>query len=120
VISGEISKKSVIRFMATEKHFEVQEVGAFAPNETAVDVLRPGEVGYFVANIKNTADVKIGDTVTLHKFPIATPLPGFKVIAPVVFAGIYPIDTSDFEAVRDALAKLQLNDSSLHVEQETS
>jgi GTP-binding protein LepA len=77
-------------------------------------------VGYFVANIKNTADVKIGDTVTLHKTPAPTPLPGFKVIAPVVFAGIYPVDTSDFEAVRDALLKLQLNDSALHVEQESS
>jgi GTP-binding protein LepA len=95
-------------------------VGKFAPNETPVEVLRPGEVGYFVANIKNTSDVKVGDTVTLHKFPAPAPLPGFKVIAPVVFAGIYPVDTSDFEALRDALAKLQLNDSALHVEQESS
>ena len=120
VMSGEISKKSLIRFMATHKHFEVNEVGKFTPNETAVESLRPGEVGYFVANIKNTVDVKIGDTVTLHKFPASTPLPGFKLIAPVVFAGIYPVDSSDFEAVRDALAKLQLNDSALHVEQESS
>lgn len=120
VVSGEISKKSIIRLMATGKHFEVQEVGILAPGETPVEVLRPGEVGYFVANIKNTADVKIGDTVTLHKFPASAPLPGFKVIAPVVFAGIYPIDSSDFEAVRDALLKLQLNDSALHVEQESS
>jgi len=120
VISGEISKKSLIRFFATQKTFEVNEVGKFAPNETPVDVLRPGEVGYFVANIKNTADVKIGDTVTLHKFPASSPLPGFKLIAPVVFAGIYPVDTSDFEALRDALSKLQLNDSALYVEQESS
>lgn len=120
VVSGEISKKSLIRFFATGKTFEVNEVGRFAPNETPVDVLRPGEVGYFVANIKNTADVKIGDTVTLHKFPASSALPGFKLIAPVVFAGIYPVDTSDFEALRDALAKLQLNDSALYVEQESS
>lgn len=120
VVSGEISKKSLIRFFATGKTFEVNEVGRFAPNETPVDVLRPGEVGYFVANIKNTADVKIGDTVTLHKFPAPSALPGFKLIAPVVFAGIYPVDTSDFEALRDALAKLQLNDSALYVEQESS
>ncbi len=120
VVSGEISKKSHIRFMATGKHFEVGEVGIFAPNEQPVDVLRPGEVGYFVANIKNTLDVKIGDTVTLHKFPASSPLPGFKIISPVVFAGIYPVDSSDFEQVRDALAKLQLNDSALHVEQESS
>ncbi len=120
VISGEISKKSLIRMMATHKTFEVIEVGKFTPKETPVDSLRPGEVGYFVANIKNTADVKIGDTVTLHKAPASSPLPGFKLIAPVVFAGIYPVDSSDFEAVRDALAKLQLNDSALHVEQESS
>ena len=120
VVSGEITKKSLIRFMATHKTFEVGEVGIFGPNEKPTEVLRPGEVGYFVANIKNTSDVKIGDTVTLHKFPASTPLPGFKLIAPVVFAGIYPVDSSDFETVRDALAKLQLNESALHVEQESS
>jgi GTP-binding protein LepA len=120
VMSGEIAKKSLIRFFATHKTFEVHDVGKFAPNETPVEVLRSGEVGYFVANIKSTSDVKIGDTVTLHKFPAPSPLPGFKLIAPVVFAGIYPVDTSDFEALRDALAKLQLNDSALYVEQESS
>jgi len=120
IMSGEITKKSLIRLMATQKTFEVNEVGIFTPNEIPTEILRPGEVGYFVANIKNTADVKIGDTVTLHKFPAKTPLPGFKMIAPVVFAGIYPVDTSDFEALRDALSKLQLNDSALHVEQESS
>ena len=120
VISGEISKKSLIRFMATGKTFEVGEVGIFTPDEKPVDSLKPGEVGYFVATIKNTHDVKVGDTVTLHKFPAETPLPGFKIIRPVVFAGIYPIDSSDFESVRDALDKLQLNDSALHVEQESS
>ncbi len=120
VMSGEMTKKSLIRFMANQKTFEINEVGVFAPNEKPTDVLRPGEVGFFVANIKNTADVKIGDTVTLHKNPAATPLPGFKIIAPVVFAGIYPVDSSDFEQVRDCLLKLQLNDSALHVEQESS
>lgn len=120
IISGEMSKKSLVRLMATQKTFEINEVGIFIPNEKPTDVLRPGEVGYFVANIKNTIDVKIGDTVTLHKFPASDPLPGFKVIAPVVFAGIYPVDTSDFEALRDALDKLKLNDSALHVEQESS
>jgi len=73
-----------------------------------------------VANIKNTSDVKVGDTVTMHKFPAPDALPGFKTIAPVVFAGIYPVDSSDFEALRDALYKLRLNDSALYVEQESS
>lgn len=120
VMTGELSKKSLIRMMANNKTFEVSEVGIFTPNEKPTDILRPGEVGYVVANIRTTADVKIGDTITLHKYPAAEPLPGFKLIAPVVFAGIYPIDASDFEDVRDAFAKLQLNDSALHVEQESS
>lgn len=120
VISGEIRKKSQIRMMATGKNYDILEVGAFAPHETPVEVLRPGEVGYFIGNIKNTADIKIGDTVTLQKYPAPEPLPGFQLIKPVVFAGIYPIDTTDFEALRDALAKLQLNDSALHIEQESS
>lgn len=120
VISGEIKKGSLIKMMATDKTFEVLEVGTFTPKETPVESLRPGEVGYITANIKNTADVKIGDTVTLHKFPAKEPLPGFRLISPVVFAGIYPIDSTDFEGLRDALVKLQLNDSALHIEQESS
>ncbi|MBI2742898.1 MAG: elongation factor 4 [Chlamydiales bacterium] len=120
VISGEISKKTMIKLMATDKIFEVLDVGIFSPTAKSVDILRPGEVGYLAANIKKTADVKVGDTVTSAKAPAETPLPGFRMIAPVVYAGIYPVDTSDFEAVRDALVKLQLNDSALHVEQESS
>lgn len=120
IISGEIKKGALVRMMATNKTFEVLEVGVFTPKEKSVDILRPGEVGYMVANIKNTADVKIGDTITLHRYPASEPLPGFRVIKPVVFAGIYPIDSTDFEALRDALVKLQLNDSALHIEQESS
>lgn len=120
IISGEITKKTLIKLMATDKQFEVLEVGIFAPKEQPVEILRPGEVGYLVANIKKTSDVKIGDTVTTTKNPASDPLPGFRQIAPVVYAGIYPVDSSDFEAVRDALVKLQLNDSALYVEQESS
>lgn len=120
IISGEIRKKSLIRMMATDKSYEVLEVGVFSPEERPVESLKPGEVGYLIGNIKNTSDVKIGDTVTLHKQPATEALPGFKVITPVVFAGIYPVDSSDFELLRDALDKLRLNDSSLHVEQESS
>lgn len=120
VISGEITKKSEIYLMASDKVFEVQEVGIFCPSEKPVEKLRPGEVGYLMANIKKTTDVKIGETITLKKRPATEPLPGFRLIAPVVYAGIYPVDSTDFEALRDALAKLQLNDSALHVEQESS
>ncbi len=120
VMSGEVTKGSLIKMMATGKTYELLDVGIFTPSEKSVEKLRPGEVGYIIANIKNPADVKIGDTITLQKHPAAEPLPGFKTISPVVFAGIYPIDTSDFELLRDALAKLQLNDSALHIEQESS
>ncbi len=120
IISGEISKKSLILMMATEKSYEVIEVGIFKPEATAVELLRPGEVGYVVANIRNTADVKIGDTITLVRNPALNPLPGFRVISSVVYAGIYPVDSNDFEALHDAFFKLQLNDSALHVEQESS
>lgn len=120
VVSGEISKGSLIKMMATNKSFEVLEVGIFCPKAKPVQVLRPGEVGYMIANIKVASDVKIGDTITLHKYPAKEPLPGFKNITPVVFAGIYPIDSGDFESLRDALEKLQLNDSALHIEQESS
>ena len=120
IISGEITKRDVIRMMATGKNYEILETGIFSPNETPVDRLRAGEVGYLVSNIKDPSDVKIGDTLTAHKEPVEEPLPGFKLIQPVVFAGIYPVDSTDFEDLRDALNKLQLNDSALHIEQESS
>jgi len=120
IVSGTIKKGTQIKLMATDKSFEVLEVGVFSPNEKPVEMLRPGEVGYLVANIKNTADVKVGDTITTFRGGATAPLPGFRLIKPVVYAGIYPIDSSEFENVRDALVKLQLNDSALHVEQESS
>lgn len=120
IISGEIRKGSQIKMMVSNKTFEILDIGIFIPKEQPVEVLRPGEVGYIIANIKSTADVKIGDTITLHKHPAKEPLPGFRLISPVVYAGIYPIDSTDFEALREALAKLQLNDSALHIEQESS
>lgn len=120
VMSGVLKKGAPIKLMATNQQYEVLEVGIFCPHEKAVDDLKPGEVGYVVANIKNTQDVKIGDTITSSRYPCAEPLPGFKLIKPVVFAGIYPVDSSDFEALKDALAKLKLNDSALYVEQESS
>ena len=120
VMSGRVKKGDLIHLLATDKSFDVQEVGVFAPIETACSELRPGEVGYLLANIKKTTDVKIGDTLTTFKAGTKEPLPGFRLIHPSVFAGIYPVDSSDFESLRDALVKLQLNDSALHVEQESS
>lgn len=120
VMSGEIKKGTQILMMATGRTFDVLEVGIFSPNATSTDRLGPGEVGYVIANIKNTRDVKIGDTITSMRAGAIEPLPGFREIRPVVYAGIYPVDTSDFEALRDALERLQLNDSALHIEQENT
>jgi GTP-binding protein LepA len=120
IFAGEIKRGSNVLFMATGAIFDVIEVGVFSPHQRPVDVLRAGEVGYFIANIKNPKEVRVGDTLTLVKNPIKEALPGFEVKNPVVFAGIYPIDSADFETLRDSLAKLQLNDSGLYVEQESS
>jgi GTP-binding protein LepA len=120
VISGKICKGDVIRFMATNTIYDVLEVGVFTPAQRTVDSLSAGEVGYFSANIKIVSDVKSGDTVTGAKETSTVALPGFKVVKPVVFAGIYPVDSQDFELLRDALGKLRLNDSALFVEQESS
>lgn len=120
VISGSITKKTTIKMIASGKTFEITEIGVFSPKETPVEQLREGEVGYLTGNIKNTTDVKIGDTVTTAKDGCEKALPGFKLIKPVVYAGIYPVDTSDYEALKEAIVKLQLNDSALSVEQESS
>jgi len=120
VMSGEVKSGSLIRFMVTDKEYEVLEVGVFKPKATKSESLSAGEVGYLIANIKKIADVKVGDTITDQKKPVKEPLSGFKEIKPVVFAGIYPVDSSDFEALKEAISKLQLNDAALFVEQESS
>ena len=120
LMNGELTKGTRIFFMATKKEFEIFEVGIFTPRAHPVTLLRPGEVGYCVAGIKNTHDIKIGDTLTSTQRPAKEPLPGFRVISPVVYAGIYPVESSDFESLKDALTKLQLNDAALNVEQESS
>jgi len=120
IMSGKIEKGQIIKTMATNKEYQIEQVGIFSPNEKPVDSLQPGEVGFLIAGIKKTSDIKVGDTITHLKKPAKVALPGFKLISPVVYAGIYPIDSSDFEDLREALVKLQLNDSALHVEQESS
>ena len=118
IISGEIKKGSQILMMATDKKYDVLEVGVFFHLLyfllTHLVLVR---WVFVFGNIKNTSDVKIGDTLTLQKEPAKELLPGFKLIKPVVYAGIYPVDTSDFGNLRDALVKLQLNDAALHIEQ---
>lgn len=120
VINGHIKAGSKIKMMATGKTFEVIEVGAFMPRMTMVDELNVGDVGFIVAGIKTVGDTQVGDTITDAKNPTAEPLPGYRKINPMVFCGLYPIDTSDYNDLREALEKLQLNDASLSFEPETS
>ncbi|AFC32290.1 LepA [Paenibacillus mucilaginosus 3016] len=120
VVDGSIRAGSKIKFMATEAVFDVIEVGAFKPRMSTVESLEVGDVGFIVAGIKNVGDTRVGDTVTDAKNPTPEPLPGYRKINPMVFCGLYPIETSDYNDLREALEKLQLNDASLSFEPETS
>ncbi|MFF2155955.1 translation elongation factor 4 [Paenibacillus chitinolyticus] len=120
VVDGAIKAGTKIKFMATGKVFDVIEVGAFKPRMSIVDELNVGDVGFIVAGIKNVGDTRVGDTVTNALKPAAEPLPGYRKINPMVFCGLYPIETSDYNDLREALEKLELNDASLTYEPETS
>jgi GTP-binding protein LepA len=120
VVDGSVRPGMKIRLMGVQKDFEVQKVGAFAPFARGLTELLPGEVGFIIANIKDVHDTKIGDTVTDAKKPTLEMLKGFKVVKPMVFSGIFPVDGPDYENLRDALEKLTLNDSSFSFEPETS
>lgn len=120
VIDGSIRPGSKIKFMATEALAEVIEVGAFMPSMASVPELNVGDVGFIVAGIKNVKDTRVGDTVTDAKNPAAEALPGYRRINPMVFCGLYPIDNTEYDDLREALGKLELNDASLRYEPETS
>ncbi len=120
VIDGELKVGDTVRFMATEKEFAVTEMGVFRPHLTAIDRLSSGEVGYFAAAIKTVQDTRVGDTVTNAQRPAPAALPGYRPAQPMVFSGLYPVDSQDYGRLREALEKLQLNDASLTFEPETS
>ncbi len=120
VVDGTIKRGDMIKMMATEKEFEVLDLGVFTPGETPREELTVGDVGYLSASIKNVADTRVGDTITLANNPVAEPLPGYRRMNPMVFCGLYPIDTSKYNDLREALEKLELNDSALEYEPETS
>ena len=111
LVSGSVARGMKVKLFATDDTFEVKEVGIFTPKMQAVDQLETGDVGYIIANMKSAADVKIGDTYTNCADPCPEPLPGFKEIRPMVFSGIYPVDSADYEALKAAMAKLQINDA---------
>lgn len=120
VFDGTVKAGTRIKMMATGKEYDVTEVGIFNPKMMDVDSLSAGEVGYLCASIKNVADTKVGDTVTLADGGIDTPLPGYKQVSPMVYSGIYPADGAHYDDLKDALEKLKLNDASLVYEPEVS
>src|SRR6266581_2405750 len=120
LIDGEVHRGMKIRLMSNGQIYPVETVGVLTPKMKEVDRLSAGEVGYIIANIKVVADTKIGDTITEHDRPTASAFPGFQEIKPMVFAGLYPVEPNQYEALRDALEKLRLNDSSFFYEPETS
>jgi GTP-binding protein LepA len=120
VVDGELKPKDRILLMASEGNFLCEQVGVFTPKSQARERLSAGEVGFVIAGIKELKAAKVGDTITLLNRPAAEPLPGFKEIKPQVFAGLYPVESNEYEGLRDALEKLHLNDSSLRFEPESS
>lgn len=120
IFDGEVKVGDKIRFMASGSDYEVIELGINSPKEIKKDKLSAGEVGWISASIKNIQDIQVGDTITLTNNPTLEPLPGYKKQKPVVFSGIYPIDSAKYNDLREALEKLQLSDSSLEFEPETS
>lgn len=120
VVDGELEKGKKIRVMSTGRDFSVDQAGIFTPKRTARAKLMTGEVGYVVAGIKDIDGAPVGDTLTSAERPAARPLPGFQTVKPRVFSGLFPVDSGDYEAFREALARLRLNDSALHYEPEVS
>ncbi|MFC5713447.1 translation elongation factor 4 [Thalassorhabdus alkalitolerans] len=120
IVEGTVKPGQKIRMMATGKEFEVSEVGVFTPKPVSCNELTVGDVGFITAAIKNVGDSRVGDTITHVHAPAAEPLPGYKRMNPMVFCGLYPIDANNYNPLRDALERLELNDSSLQFEAETS
>ena len=120
VINGQLKKNQKIRFMAAGATHTIDRVGIFSPKPTEVDTLGPGEIGFINSGIKSVSDCKVGDTITEEKNPTMEALPGFKPSQPVVFCGMFPVDSDDYEHLRDSMVKLALNDSSFSYEPEVS
>ncbi len=120
VVDGEIHTNDLVKFMATGRKYEAEEVGTLLLERAPKPVIKTGDVGYIISGIKEAREVKVGDTLTLVENPTTEPIKGFEDVKPMVFAGIYPVDTDDFEELRESMYKLQLNDASLVFEPESS
>jgi GTP-binding protein LepA len=120
IVDGRLSRRDKIRVMSTGRNFQVEKLGVFTPKPVDRDMLVAGDVGFLIAGIKDIEGAPVGDTLTHASAPADVPLPGFKMVQPNVFAGLYPVSSDDYENLRDALQKLRLNDAALHYEPETS
>ena len=120
VIDGKINKNMKIKMMSTNQEYIVEKVGVFTPKPKDINVLNSGEIGFIITGIKNLSDTKVGDTICEADKPLEKTLPGFKPSKPVVFCGLFPVDSSDYQKLKDGLAKLQLNDASFSFEPESS
>ena len=120
VVNGVIRPKDKVMLMASGATHLVEQVGVFTPKAQVRDCLKPGEVGFVVSGIKELKEARVGDTFTLAQNPAQAPLPGFKEVKPQVFAGLYPVESNQYDALREALLKLQLNDAALQFEPEVS
>jgi GTP-binding protein LepA len=120
MMSGSLKAGDGVKMLSNNRPYEVKEVGVFTPKMEARESLSPGDTGYVIANIKTSSEIKIGDTLTGTRFPATEALPGFQEIQPMVFSGVYPINTADFEHLKSAMAKLQINDSSFVFQAESS
>ncbi len=120
IFEGVVKKGDKIKMMATDAVYEVIDVGVFTPKEEKREYLGPGDVGFLIASIKNIEDVRVGDTITLENPQADTPLPGYRTLNPMVFCGLFPIDSAQYNDLREALGRLKLNDASLIFEPETS
>jgi GTP-binding protein LepA len=120
VVDGSFSRRDALKTMATNTRFDAEELGFFSPSMTPVESLSAGEVGYVVTGLKDVSTLRVGDTLTLTANPAAEPLPGYKDVKPMVFAGLFPTDSDDYPELRDALERLKLNDGALFYEPETS
>src|SRR5215470_8122046 len=120
IMDGALRKGQKVKLMSSGATYQIERVGIFRPKQEMLDELGPGEVGFFTAAIKQVADTRVGDTVTDERHPTPTPLPGFKPAQPVVFCGLFPVDAAQFEDLREAMARLRLNDASFTYETESS
>src|SRR6185436_919120 len=120
VVDGSFTAREPLRAMAQGTRFESEEVGFFSPTMRAAEALQAGEVGYVITGLKDVSRLRVGDTLTSERTPAAEPLPGYKDVKPMVFAGLFPTDSDDYPDLRDALERLKLNDAALFYEPETS